>query len=217
MRLATVLNPRVSVHCTCLRVWICESVARIWAVGEAESDTVKQFCVMQEFMLVYVRRSVCVCVWKRHAKVPCCVGLQTSWWKFHITSSAQHGWNREKEQIKHKRALNMRELIYIWNKKWAKLEYEKHENVSPESSLVFQQRLQSHQPLFSLRPVGRGTSIEHFGHVLSLPHVRGNAAVPGAVRALRTRAGGVAICIIVRVHPIGVVPPPGWFLLLRKM
>lgn len=62
MRLATVLNPRVSVHCTCLRVWICESVARIWAVGEAESDTVKQFCVMQEFMLVYVRRSVCVCV-----------------------------------------------------------------------------------------------------------------------------------------------------------
>lgn len=61
MRLATVLNPRVSVHCTCPRVWVCESVARIWAVGEAESDTVKQFCVMQEFMLVYVRRSVCLC------------------------------------------------------------------------------------------------------------------------------------------------------------
>lgn len=60
MRLATVLNPRVSVHCTCLRVWICESVARIWAVGQAESDTVKQFCVMQEFM--HVRRSVCVCL-----------------------------------------------------------------------------------------------------------------------------------------------------------
>lgn len=160
---------------------------------------------------------VCVCVWKRHAKVPCCVGLRTSWWKFHITSSAQHGWNRWKKQIKHKLALNMREFIYIWNKKLAKLEYEKHENVSPESSLVFQQSLQSHQPLFSLRPVSRGTSIEHFGHVLSLPHIRRNAAISGAVRTLWTCAGGVAICIIVWVHPIGVIPPPSWFLLLRKM
>lgn len=62
MRLATVFNPRVSVHCTCLRVWICVSVARIRAVGEAESDTVKRFCVMQEVMLVYDCRSVCVCV-----------------------------------------------------------------------------------------------------------------------------------------------------------
>lgn len=39
------------------------SVARIRAVGEAESDTVKRFCVMQEVMLVYDCRSVCVCVW----------------------------------------------------------------------------------------------------------------------------------------------------------
>lgn len=61
MRLAMVFNPRVSVHCTCLRVSICVSEARTRAVGEAESDTVKRFCVMHEDHAGLCLRSVCVC------------------------------------------------------------------------------------------------------------------------------------------------------------
>ena len=52
------------------------------------------------------------------------------------------------------------------------------------------------------------------GHVLGLSHVGGDGpSVPGAVGALRAGAGGVAVGVVVRVHAVVLVAPPGRLLL----
>lgn len=55
--------------------------------------------------------------------------------------------------------------------------------------------------------------VEDLSHILSLAQVVRNAPVPGAVGALRAGAGCVAVGIVIRVHPIGLIPPPHWLLL----
>lgn len=51
-------------------------------------------------------------------------------------------------------------------------------------------------------------------YVLRLPHVGGDgSSVPGAVRPLRTRAGRVAVGVVVGVHAVVFVPPPCGLLL----
>lgn len=59
--------------------------------------------------------------------------------------------------------------------------------------------------------------VENFRYVLSLPQIMRNATVPGAVRALRAHTGGVTVGVIVRIHPIGLVPPPHRLLLHGPM
>lgn len=57
--------------------------------------------------------------------------------------------------------------------------------------------------------------VQHLGHVLRLPQVVRDAPVPGAVGALRASAGGVAVGVVIRVHPVGLVSPPHWLLLQK--
>ena len=78
----------------------------------------------------------------------------------------------------------------------------------PQYSLALEEILQAQQTLLPLWPVGAGTVVQDLRHVLRLPQVMGDSSVPGAVWALRTGAGRVAVGVIVGVHPRGFVPPP---------
>lgn len=84
---------------------------------------------------------------------------------------------------------------------------------SPQCPLAFQQILKPYEPLFPFGPVGAGAVVQDLGHILSLPQVVWDAPVPGAVRALRASAGCVAVGIVVRVHPIGLVSSSHWLFL----
>ena len=83
----------------------------------------------------------------------------------------------------------------------------------PQRPLALEQVLQTQKPLLPLRPVGAGAVVEHLGHVLGLAQVVGDAPVPGAVGALGAHAGGVAVGVVIRIHPVGLVSPPHRLLL----
>lgn len=80
--------------------------------------------------------------------------------------------------------------------------------VSPEDSVALEEALQAQQTLLPLRPVGAGAVVQDLRHVLRLPQVVRDAAVPRAVRAFRAGAGRVAVGVVVGVHARGLEPPP---------